>query len=636
MQGTLAPNFDFRNALLLVAIQFVLYFVSGERPSDGRGMMTRPKPTLTRLANGAATMADHLRGALRRELIPSAEERPRQRVSFEGTQLWHLPEAGRFKKDAELTALPLIREFRQQLASQLLNELITGSDDEFADWDSPKRGRPPLEGDWAALYLAYVASKCVVVEDFHRNLQKGKLLHPLAEACGFTDIPSRQAIDAHFVELEKHADAFIEVARELIRRAKREDPRIGEVVFLDSTRWSSAAALEHACEDLDACFAHGGKKMARARKALAPEIDELHQRDGGAVEPDIDLYAASIDGTRGPIVTRMSQRGALKYRSFFIKAHGLPHRWLSRDLSSGVRYYEDERVFWLGGYAQAARDMYTGLDLAVSVFPNDVCEWDGYPETYKQMVAALGERPRVVSVDRGFVNRPFYEYNARRGVAVVGPFRERKPKEKLEDRRTDAVDEHGVPRCAYCGGPGDRISPGLGPAFNQAGEPYIAFRCLLQHTHDCRKKQKILCSTDWVQLALLAQEAELFHAVRHAHHNKESGFNADRRRYAVAGKEGLGRVCRSGSGVHRLRCAAAHLLNWFRFSLRQGLIDPVELEVERNLSEPELRSEVRDPLTPGVGTDRLNELLRYRDEHELDLPYGAPAEHLRRAYEEVA
>jgi hypothetical protein len=120
-----------------------------------------------------------------------------------------------------------------------------------------------------------------------------------------------------------------------------------------------------------------------------------------------------------------------------------------------------------------------------------------------------------------------------------------------------------------------------------------------------------------------------------------TGFNHDRRRYATAGKEGLGRLCRSGLEVHRLRCAAALLLNWFRFSLRQGWIDAVELDVIRNSSEPVLSSELYDSdtgliLAPGVGADRLNNLLHYRDENELDLPYGAAAKRLRRAYKELA
>ena len=306
-----------------------------------------------------------------------------------------------------------------------------------------------------------------------------------------------------------------------------------------------------------------------------------------------------------------------------------------------MRWYDKTRGFWLGGYLQAAVDMYTGLPLAISVFPADVAEWDGYPDLFRVMVAALGEAPRVVSVDRGFALRPFHEFNIRRGVAVVAPFRKRTKGEKLVDRRTDAFDEHGVPRCKFCGGPGDQTSRGFGLAFDSAGEPHIRFSCLLQLTHDCQKPQSIGCAEDWVQLLPLSRETELYHAVRHAHHNKEGLFQHDRRRYAVAGKEGLGRLCRSGIEAHRLRACAALLLNWFRISLRQGWLDPVELTVSRNTSEPVRLSGLADPdtgerLEPGIGAAALRKLELHREEHRLELPYGSSSARLRRAYQEIA
>jgi hypothetical protein len=248
------------------------------------------------------------------------------------------------------------------------------------------------------------------------------------------------------------------------------------------------------------------------------------------------------------------------------------------------------------------------------------------------MVTALGTPPRAVSTDRGFAFKSFYEYNARRGVAVVAPFRKRTQGEQHQDRRTEAFDEHGVPRCQHCGGPGDQLGPGLGPRFDKAGEPSILFRCLLQPAPDCRKAQSLPCARDWVQLPLLAQESALFHAIRYAHHNKEGHFHADRHRYAVAGRSGLGRLRRTGIDAQRLRSAAALLLNWFQVSLRQGWLDPRELDVTLNDSVPVRLATMHESM---IGFDTLAELRRNRDENNLELPYGAAAGRLQRVFQEL-
>jgi hypothetical protein len=75
--------------------------------------------------------------------------------------------------------------------------------------------------------------------------------------------------------------------------------------------------------------------------------------------------------------------------------------------TAGLRRYATTTT-WFGGYVQAAIVSLTGLAIAVEVFPADVQEWVGYRDRFDRLVDALGERPYVVSVDRGYATRPFY------------------------------------------------------------------------------------------------------------------------------------------------------------------------------------------------------------------------------------
>jgi hypothetical protein len=147
-------------------------------------------------------------------------------------------------------------------------------------------------------------------------------------------------------------------------------------------------------------------------------------------------------------------------------------------------------------------------------------------------------------------------------------------------------------------------------------------------TIDCRRIQRIACALDWVQLGLLSPELGVYHDVASARSNKEGSFAYDRRRYSLVGLKGE-RAFRTGMDVYRLRSAASLLLNWFRFCLRQGSLTPVVCQTEQNNSEPILLSENG---SPGIGAERLHELLKARDEANLDLPYGEASDRLLLAY----
>ena len=246
--------------------------------------------------------SDELRGALARELLPAREDRSRRRVSFTNVELWHLPKAGEFSSDEALqNPVELIKEFRRQPASQLLRALIEGSDDDFSTFSRRKPGRPRMQGDWPALFLAYVATGAVAVEKF-RNAIANKNTG-LLEACGFGDVPSRQAVDLRFAELENYSEAFAEVARELIGHARQIDLQIGVSVFVDGTACHSASTLEHRCENEAACQQGGGDRVAQLRRATPGEVTDDHHRESEAEEPQPDPSATADGRTRGSIIT---------------------------------------------------------------------------------------------------------------------------------------------------------------------------------------------------------------------------------------------------------------------------------------------------------------------------------------------
>src|SRR5438105_588603 len=114
-----------------------------------------------------ALPSDHLRGSLRRTLVPSEDSRPRGRLTFDDVGVAELPEAGRFSSDPSLSqAIGLVREFLRQPASSLLDEIIRKSaGDEFTfAWE--RSGRPPMKGNWPALYLGYVLRRVVSIKRF--------------------------------------------------------------------------------------------------------------------------------------------------------------------------------------------------------------------------------------------------------------------------------------------------------------------------------------------------------------------------------------------------------------------------------------------------------------------------------------
>jgi hypothetical protein len=213
-----------------------------------------------------------------------------------------------------------------------------------------------------------------------------------------------------------------------------------------------------------------------------------------------------------------------------------------------------------------------------------------------------------LAIDASARTRSFFEFNTSRNVAVVGPRRKRRGKTKDADWRTDAYDEHGIPRCPGCGGPGSKIQWVEG---GMEG-PRPRFRCQtpFPNTPECQGTHSIGCSSEWALLTALTQTHPLYQALLKEHSNFEHVFRHFRERYCVVGKDFSSRLKRTGVAPHRLRVQAALLLEWFRLCRRNGWLGSWK---RRNAAQP----------TKVVDNGGLARLLADRLKSKPDFPYGA-------------
>jgi hypothetical protein len=580
---------------------------------------TTPAGFVEPIEVGAVDPTAEFRGSLNRTLRPTRLDRspsPDRRKAFNELVLWRVRGIAEFSDDGSLgDGLALIRAFRAHPAAKALDEALAremGSD--FLGQPraaAPARGRPREAGSWACLYLAFVLSRLPSLQAW----VFGKRSDPIWEACGFRRPLSYQAVYEHFRLLEDCWEAFASAARTLIREAKLVEDRIGQIAVVDATHWFSPYQLEHCCRDAEACEAAGGWRLTPAddqtvKEARWSEAEEDETTDTATVTTDRTRLGVEVVAGRS-------------YAVFRIKGH----LFRTLDLDAGVRRYGDSKA-WVGGLLQAAVDAFTGSPLAVEVFPADVQEYDAYPFLFDGLCNAIGTPPYIVSVDRLYSIRAFYEWNVRRGVAIVAKRKRRPNRQKHSDWRAESFDEDGIPRCGRCGGEGNQDAPGLGLTFTRSGEPVIRFVCRVPFDEGCHGVQQIYCQDEWAMLVPLSRRTDLYHSIRRVtHHNKENVYRIWRKRYTVAGKDGSSQLCRGGIGAQRLRANACLLLDWYRLSLRNGWISPEGLDIKVARLDVERLSAIQDRRTgaiiePGVGTDWLEQRLETRVAQRLHLPYG--------------
>jgi hypothetical protein len=278
----------------------------------------------------------------------------------------------------------------------------------------------------------------------------------------------------------------------------------------------------------------------------------------------------------------------------------------TRDKSAGIRaYISNNRVhrFWHGFYNVKVVDHFTGAPVSVRVFDASTQEFKTYPEVMESTIATMGATPRAVVADRGLSMREIFEWNTRRGIASVMPYR----KDSRGAERTDGedFDRHGIPRCRKCGAASEFVRFSANPS------PRIWFRCADQTLPECLREQTIACSHDWKSLLPIWRTSETYLALRNSHSKYERVHAHWRSRYRVSAATHEMRPKRIGLGWQQLRASTALLVEWLRIVSREGWTG----SARRNNERPEKDRAERS----------LTEIRSFRLAKGLLNPYGPRA-----------
>jgi hypothetical protein len=147
-------------------------------------------------------------------------------------------------------------------------------------------GPARMPGDWGLIYLAFVLSGNVDVEPFYNTFHA----HKVWELAGFSGVPSYQTTYERFTELEAHAARFQEAAQELVERAARHEPRIGDYIYTDATAYHTNARLEHCCHVVGGCPDCRGPKPVRfPTRAEDSQVQDERARAAALPPEHIDL-----------------------------------------------------------------------------------------------------------------------------------------------------------------------------------------------------------------------------------------------------------------------------------------------------------------------------------------------------------
>lgn len=401
-------------------------------------------------------------------------------------------------------------------------------------------GRPRLPGEWAVAYLVFVVSR---QRDLMRWWQDTDA--DLWNRMAFTGRPLYDTVHHHFALLEQHADGFRVVAAELILRAvNASGGLVGRDIHVDGTEAETNARLYHDCGPDDHCSKRRTKSPAG--KVSADVARELRQQEAALAPEEVTDTIVARDGAH----KRIQLSNGCWYRT--------------SDPTAGVRLYKG-RKFWHGFNNLKAIDHYTGGVLALNDISASTNESDAYPALINDVLENTGQVPRSVIGDRGLSLPPVFEFNTRKGIASVFPWRKFRPHEKRETTRTEQYDEHGVPSCKHCG------AEGVFESFSTSPSPRIWFHCSNGlATPECAKRQSISCSTNWRFLVPLWRTNEAYLALRHGHGHFESTHWRWRDQWLVAGDNNQTRPLRRGIACQRLRSQAALLLEWLLICHREG------------------------------------------------------------------
>jgi hypothetical protein len=260
-----------------------------------------------------------------------------------------------------------------------------------------------------------------------------------------------------------------------------------------------------------------------------------------------------------------------------------------------------------------ASDVLTGIGLGTDMFASEEQEDAHYPDVLKEVERNIGRSPQVVTGDRGLSIKKVFQLNSEHGIASVLPFRKNGVWTEAKQLENEHVDRHGRPRCQHCGVPCKTTGSGLGFAVTKFGTPTVRGRCMAKVQPDCRGIQSFDCSQEPRLLQPLTKDATVYAQGEYLHDNSERVHIHDRQRYTLSGRDTMLRSYRLGLHWQLLRMSAAQFLDAFRLALRHGWF-------------ASLRSASRAPAYVTIDDGgRVAKVLREREEHQLDLPYGPAA-----------
>lgn len=451
------------------------------------------------------------------------------------------------------------------------------------DW-----GRPRHEGSWALAYMAFVVSGRADIEPWWASSAD-----EIWTECGFSLRPCYQTTWNRFTELEMVWEAFESTAGLLIAHARAQtNGAVGRDLHFDATEAETNARLVHDCNPGDRCR----RRAKFGQRIHADEAQRIRHNEAALPEPESTGELNLGDGTE------IVDDDDLPYKR--IKVGDCWYR--SRDKSAGIRaYISQNRVhrFWHGFYNVKAVDHFTGSPVSVRVFDASTQEWQTYSEAVESAIESVGDTPRSVVADRGLSIEEIFEWNTKRGIASVMPFRESSQRTGRTDE--DAFDRHGVPRCKKCGAVSEFVR------FSERPSPRIWFRCVDQTLPECSREQTIACSHAWRSLLPLWRTSEAYLALRNSHSNYERVHSHWRLRYRVSAATHEMRPKRIGLGYQQLRASAALLIEWLRVLAREGWTG----SARRNNSRPK-QDQAEHSLTRMLRSRLVNGLLN---------PYGPKA-----------
>jgi hypothetical protein len=414
---------------------------------------------------------------------------------------------------------------------------------QLASLSTIEGGRPRLRGHWPIAYLLFVASG---EPTFKRWLTRTD--HRMWQRCGFLFRPKYDTVYRNFCQLEERADAFRVVAIALIENAiKQTDGLVGRDIHIDGTEAESNARVYHVCKPHQ-CPKRKGPGRSPVKKTPTVLAQAERQAKAGQIpDPSNDSEIKDITPLANGTLFEMKS-GCL---------------YSTSDPDAGLRSYgapgRSRNSIWVGFINLKAVDHMTGAVLATLTVPANVNEEKAYPHLLNKVIETTGIIPRAVVGDRGFSRREVYELNTKMGIATVVPWRRHKKGEERDTVGTDYYDQHGIPLCQKCHGPGSFVRFQAGP------RPRLWFEC----ENGCGPGS-VVCSRGWRYLVPLWRTEEAYLALRHSHSNYENTHWRWRDQWLVGPDTVTNRPRRRGIGCQTLRAEAALLLEWLLVSWREG------------------------------------------------------------------